>query len=96
MKKPPSYRVSEGPMINTWEGEKIKVLISNQVKNSRVTCSRVSPSFFLHLTSHLKMSLSSMSPAENPSTGFLLSSASCFLRSREACDVCDVCEDEFS
>jgi hypothetical protein len=32
----------------------------------------------LLFTSHLKISLSSMSPAENPSTGFLLSSANCF------------------
>lgn len=36
-------------------------------------------------TSHLKISFSSMRPAEKPSTGFLLSSASCFRRRRDAC-----------
>ena len=36
------------------------------------------------LTSHLKMSSSSIRPAEKPSTGFLLSSASCLRSSKPA------------
>ena len=36
------------------------------------------------MISHLKGSLSSLSPAENPSTGFLLSSFSCFISSNLA------------
>jgi len=52
LKKPPSYSVSDGPMMST---------------------------------SHLKMSPSSIRPAEKPSTGFLLNSANCFLSRSAAC-----------
>ena len=51
LKNPPSYRVSEGPMIKT---------------------------------SHLKISISSIRPALNPSTGHLFNSANCLRNKRAA------------
>ena len=81
LKKPPSNRVSAGPIISIWK------ITTNQLKTSYeyITLSMINIKeclcYPIELTSHLKKSLSLMSPAENPSTGFLFKSANCFLRS---------------
>ena len=79
LKKPPSNRVSAGPIISIWKH--YNKLIKDELRVSNIINVKECLCYPIELTSHLKKSLSLMSPAENPSTGFLFKSANCFLRS---------------